>query len=253
MYSHFIGRKIKTNELEGTEASADAEQSEHMNVDLEAAVSNRKNHMHEIDFDNEDDDELRAKAVENASNVIAETRAKAKAFDTQTTNEDDGEELNFQNPTSLGDITIEQPKILACTLKEYQLKGLNWLANLYDQGINGILADEMGLGKTVQSISVLAHLAERYNIWGPFLVVTPASTLHNWVNEISKFLPSFKILPYWGNANDRKVLRKFWDRKNLRYSRDAPFHVMVTSYQMVVADVAYLQKMKWQYMILDEA
>lgn len=28
------------------------------------------------------------------------------------------------------------------------------------QGINGILADEMGLGKTVQSIALLAHLAE---------------------------------------------------------------------------------------------
>jgi len=38
-------------------------------------------------------------------------------------------------------------------LKEYQLKGLNWLATLYEQGINGILADEMGLGK-VKKISV---------------------------------------------------------------------------------------------------
>lgn len=37
---------------------------------------------------------------------------------------------------------------------------MNWLANLYDQGINGILADEMGLGKTVQSIAFLAHIAE---------------------------------------------------------------------------------------------
>jgi SNF2 family DNA or RNA helicase len=35
-------------------------------------------------------------------------------------------------------------------LKTYQLKGMNWLCSLYDQGINGILADEMGLGKTVQ-------------------------------------------------------------------------------------------------------
>jgi len=34
-------------------------------------------------------------------------------------------------------------------LKAYQLKGLQWLDNLYDQGINGILADEMGLGKTI--------------------------------------------------------------------------------------------------------
>ena len=53
-----------------------------------------------------------------------------------------------------------QPSILQGTLKGYQLKGMNWLANLYEQGINGILADEMGLGKTVQSISLLAHLAE---------------------------------------------------------------------------------------------
>lgn len=36
------------------------------------------------------------------------------------------------------------------TLKGYQLKGLQWLSSLYDQGLNGILADEMGLGKTVQ-------------------------------------------------------------------------------------------------------
>jgi len=40
------------------------------------------------------------------------------------------------------------------------LKGLNWLVNLYEQGINGILADEMGLGKTIQSIAFLSYLAE---------------------------------------------------------------------------------------------
>ena len=60
----------------------------------------------------------------------------------------DSDELNFQNPTSLsGPLTIGQPKMLMAQLKEYQLKGLNWLATLYEQGINGILADEMGLGK----------------------------------------------------------------------------------------------------------
>lgn len=251
LYSHFIGRKIKTSELEG--GMADGQLGNALDdgdeaIDLDNTEAN-KNEFHNIDFDNEDDEQLRMKAAQNASNALAETRAKTKEFDDDA----NGEELNFQNPTSFGEITIEQPKILACTLKEYQLKGLNWLANLYDQGINGILADEMGLGKTVQSISVLAHLAENYNIWGPFLVVTPASTLHNWVNEITKFVPQFKILPYWGNANDRKVLRRFWDRKNFRYSKDSPFHVMVTSYQMVVSDVGYLQKMKWQYMILDEA
>lgn len=48
------------------------------------------------------------------------------------------------------------------------LQGMNWLANLYDQGINGILADEMGLGKTVQSIALLGYLAEV----GPVLMRT---------------------------------------------------------------------------------
>ena len=51
----------------------------------------------------------------------------------------------------------------------------------------------MGLGKTVQTISLLAHLAEKYGIWGPFLVVAPASTLHNWQQEIDKFCPRFKV------------------------------------------------------------
>lgn len=251
LYSHFIGSKIKTNELEGTMTDSSLAASSgkrNANIDISKTEAS-KTDIKSIDFDAEDDEHLAMMAAQNASNALKETQQKARAFD----EEDENEELNFQNPTSLGEITIDQPKMLACTLKEYQLKGLNWLANLYDQGINGILADEMGLGKTVQSISVLAHLAERYNIWGPFIVVTPASTLHNWVNEIGRFVPEFKILPYWGNANDRKTLRKFWDRKHLRYGKNAPFHVMVTSYQMVVSDAAYLQKMKWQYMILDEA
>lgn len=68
----------------------------------------------------------------------------------------DSDELNFQNPTSLsGPLTIAQPRMLMAQLKEYQLKGLNWLATLYDQGINGILADEMGLGKACLSSFIM--------------------------------------------------------------------------------------------------
>lgn len=114
----------------------------------------------------------------------------------------------------------------------------------------------MGLGKTIQSISLLAHLAERQNNWGPFLIVTPASTLHNWQQEFARFVPALKIIPYWGSVQDRKVLRStcmpFWTGKKA-VTRDTPFHVMITSYQLIVSDEAFLQKVKWQYMILDEA
>ncbi|KAL0954285.1 hypothetical protein HGRIS_005413 [Hohenbuehelia grisea] len=121
-------------------------------------------------------------------------------------------------------------------LKEYQLKGPNWLATLYEQGINGILADDAGLGKTVQSISLLAYLAETHDIWGPFLVVAPASTLQNWQQELARFVPKLKTLPYWGNVKDRATLRKFWSKKGISFDQDALFHVLITSYQLVTQD-----------------
>jgi len=255
LYSHFIGRKIKTDEIEGT-MSAGGQSQPNPHHDVEVPTDAKRTEISSLDFDSDNEEEIKKAAAANAQSALQDAKERAEQFNSkgelkQVSIDDD--DLNFQNPTSLGDITIEQPKLLSCTLKEYQVKGLNWLANLYDQGINGILADEMGLGKTVQSISVLAYLAETHNIWGPYLVVSPASTLHNWQQEISKFVPDFKVLPYWGNAKDRKVLRKFWDRKQVTYTKDSPFHVLVTSYQLIVADIQYFQRIKWQYMILDEA
>ncbi|KAI0785971.1 SNF2 family N-terminal domain-containing protein [Abortiporus biennis] len=279
LYSHFVGNKLKTAEIEGEGTPVEAPAG--AMVDDTAGDG-----LHDIDFDDDDHTNLHRHAKRNAQEAIAMAKRKAQEFDTQAalerkTNEAlklakgqahirddsteatgsntplvdlDSEELNFQNPTSLtGELTVKQPKMLMATLKEYQLKGLNWLATLYEQGINGILADEMGLGKTVQSISLLAYLAETHDIWGPFLVVSPASTLHNWQQEITRFVPKLKALPYWGNVKDRATLRKFWSKKEISYNEDAPFHVLITSYQLVTQDQQYFQRVKWQYMILDEA
>lgn len=262
LYSHFIGRKIKTDEIErstddvaGPPVQPASQASQYGDLDDNRQAGPATTRFEDLDFDNEDEAVLREAAMNNAQNAIQQAQDRARAFNnTQMSNVNlDEGEMNFQNPTSLGDIEIQQPKMLTVQLKDYQLKGLNWLCNLYEQGINGILADEMGLGKTVQSISVMAYLAEVHNIWGPFLVIAPASTLHNWQQEITRFVPQLKALPYWGNAKDRKVLRKFWDRKHVTYTRDSPFHVLITSYQLVVGDAQYFQKMRWQYMILDEA
>ena len=268
LYSHFIGRKIKTDEVERSTDSADVALSEQttrasapaahtitLPEDL-GKVGAKVTNFEDLDFDAEDETVLKQAAMANAQSAVQEAQDKARAFngeDNQIQAQFDEGEMNFQNPTSLGDVDVSQPKMLTTQLKEYQLKGLNWLVNLYEQGINGILADEMGLGKTVQSISVMGYLAEKHNIWGPFLVIAPSSTLHNWQQEITRFVPDIKCLPYWGNAKDRKVLRKFWDRKHITYTKDSPFHVLITSYQLVVQDTQYFQKIRWQYMILDEA
>ncbi|KAI8137707.1 SNF2 family N-terminal domain-containing protein [Fennellomyces sp. T-0311] len=273
LYSHFIGRKIKADMGDDDEtavaasdtstpapATDDADQQDELDITGEAQS------IDEIDFDEDDEEKLREQARRSAQNALAKQREKTRAFDEGARERrlaaSDASDIamsaaqldtmNFQDPSSMGTEEIKQPSMLMCQLKSYQLKGLNWLANLYEQGINGILADEMGLGKTVQSISLMAYLAEVHNIWGPFLVIAPASTLHNWQQEVSKFVPSFRALPYWGNPKDRKVLRQFWNRKQL-YGRDAPFHVVITSYQLVLTDVSYFQRVKWQYMVLDEA
>ncbi|OAV93520.1 hypothetical protein PTTG_00837 [Puccinia triticina 1-1 BBBD Race 1] len=287
LYSHFVGNKIKTKEAEESEdtagaapAAASAEQSTTISTtsgqkvelaDITQIATTDKD-LGEINFDDDDEFNLHAHAARNALKAVDAAKQRAQAFDhaaaeklaatAPATSQDaqpvtgidiDRDDLNFQNPTMAGDIQVKQPKLLMAELKEYQLKGLNWLANLYEQGINGILADEMGLGKTVQSISLMAYLAEVHNIWGPFLVIAPASTLHNWQQEITRFVPALKPIPYWGSVKDRTILRKFWNRKHLRYDRDAPFHVVITSYQLVVQDEKYFQTLKWQYMILDEA
>lgn len=37
------------------------------------------------------------------------------------------------------------------------------------------------------------------DVWGPFLIISPASTLHNWQQEMARFVPAFKVVPYWGS------------------------------------------------------
>lgn len=69
---------------------------------------------------------------------------------------------------------------------------------------------------------------------------------------MQRFVPEFKVVPYWGSPNERKILRQFWDTKDL-HRKEASFHVVITSYQLIVSDYKYFNRIKWQYMILDEA
>jgi len=76
--------------------------------------------------------------------------------------------------------------------------------------------------------------------------------LYNWQQEVNKFCPSLKVLPYWGALKERKTLRKFFTTNQL-YTKNAAFHVCISSYQLVVSDDKVFNRVCWQYMILDEA
>ena len=209
LYAHFMANKIEQNEDKTEEQ-------------ILQSLDENKATGRLAEIDHYDCEAVKREAYNNASQAVEEHVMKTRAFD---------QEREVKPAPTTTKSARAQAKIFNGTLKQYQLKGMNWLLDLYDQGINGILADEMGLGKTVQALAMLAHIAENYNIWGPFLVITPASTLHNWQQEIAKFIPTFKVVPYWGSPQERKVLRHFWDQTNL-HKKSASFHVVITSYQV---------------------
>ena len=49
--------------------------------------------------------------------------------------------------------TVQPELVTGGKMRDYQLFGINWLIQLFENGMNGILADEMGLGKTIQTVS----------------------------------------------------------------------------------------------------
>ncbi|KAL5008979.1 hypothetical protein ScPMuIL_014560 [Solemya velum] len=249
LYAHFMSRKL-TGE---TEVSRDRILSQLEEGRSKSQFEVEGGVLHDLAGDNYDSEVMKKVALKNAEEAYISHRMKTQVFDDGPKFSASAMSSSLANPLMPSDATENpQPSIFEGKLKAYQLKGMNWLASLYNQGINGILADEMGLGKTVQSVAFLAHLAEVQGIWGPFLIIAPASTLHNWQQEVSRFTPRFKVVPYWGNTQDRRILRKFWDQKCL-HTEEASFHVVVTSYQLVIQDVKYFQRIKWQYLILDEA
>ncbi|KAH6917669.1 SNF2-family ATP dependent chromatin remodeling factor snf21 [Coprinopsis sp. MPI-PUGE-AT-0042] len=139
----------------------------------------------------------------------------------------------------------KQPSILVGgTLKEYQIKGLQWMVSLYNNKLNGILADEMGLGKTIQTISLITFLIEVKRQRGPYLVIVPLSTMTNWSGEFAKWAPAVKMISYKGNPAQRRMLQG-----DLRMGQ---FQVLLTTYEYIIKDRPHLCKIKWVHMIIDE-
>ena len=164
-------------------------------------------------------------------------------------------------------------------LYPYQLEGLNWLRYAWHARRNVILADEMGLGarqriaeirrsdasprhipeiiarrqpsaqtasrrragKTITSVSLVASIVAE-GTRGPFLVIAPLGTLPAWEREFKKWAGDLNAVCYHGTQASRRICRRteFGFFGNL----SGPFkpHVVVTSYEIALADQATLGK-----------
>ncbi|CAG9309931.1 unnamed protein product [Blepharisma stoltei] len=140
----------------------------------------------------------------------------------------------------------EQPKsIVNGVMREYQLEGLNWLLKMNACKVSAILADEMGLGKTLQTISLLSYLILNGET-APSIVLVPKSTLSNWVKEFKHWAPSIQVFEFYGNLEERELLRPKVPRTNT-------YNVLLTTYEIAMAEKTILKGVKWNYVIVDEA
>ncbi|XP_043690577.1 protein CHROMATIN REMODELING 5 isoform X3 [Telopea speciosissima] len=185
-----------------------------------------------------------------AQDAIDEYKAREAAVTVQ------GKMVDFQRKKSKASLRRldEQPEWLrGGKLRDYQLEGLNFLVNSWRNDTNVILADEMGLGKTVQSVSMLGFLQNAQQIHGPFLVVVPLSTLSNWAKEFRKWLPNMNVVVYIGNRASREVCEQYEFYTNKKSGRSIKFDALLTTYEVVLKDKAVFSKIKWNYLMVDEA
>ncbi|XP_055818078.1 probable ATP-dependent DNA helicase CHR12 [Solanum dulcamara] len=147
---------------------------------------------------------------------------------------------------SIQEKVTEQPAMLqGGELRSYQIEGLQWMLSLFNNNLNGILADEMGLGKTIQTIALIAYLLENKGVSGPHLIVAPKAVLPNWITEFSTWAPSIVAILYDGRLEERKALRE-------ELTGEGRFSVLITHYDLIMRDKAFLKKIHWHYLIIDE-
>jgi SNF2 family DNA or RNA helicase len=102
-----------------------------------------------------------------------------------------------------------------------------------------VLADDMGLGKTVQALAATELLRRRKGI-ERVLVIAPASVKYQWKTEIEKF-----------TEMPAQIVDGLLPRRQALYASPAFF--TLTSYELVLKDVRYMQELRPDLIILDEA
>ncbi|XP_041974353.1 ATP-dependent helicase brm [Aricia agestis] len=207
--------------------------------------------LSDSDDSDDDDDEKRERRERNREEKDREKTEEEKAREMikKAKVEDDEYKTEEQTYYSIAhtvhESVTEQASILVNgKLKEYQIKGLEWLVSLFNNNLNGILADEMGLGKTIQTIALVTYLMEKKKVNGPFLIIVPLSTLSNWVLEFEKWAPTVCVVSYKGSPQSRRLVQT--------QMRSTKFNVLLTTYEYVIKDKGVLAKVQWKYMIIDE-
>ncbi len=133
--------------------------------------------------------------------------------------------------------TEEEKKVL----REYQLRGVQWLYNIHKCDLGGILADEMGLGKSIQTIYFFKKLLQEDNS-AKFMIICPTALIYNWLNEFNKFAKDIKVQIITGP----KV-------KRVDFINNSEATVFITSYGTLREDAELYNDKQFKVCAIDEA
>ncbi|MEC4017522.1 DEAD/DEAH box helicase [Streptomyces sp. H27-D2] len=194
------------------------------------------------------DPKLVARAKRRRMEALTPMEALTAALTGQA--ESDGESVPCEAVGALGELVArirdpesrtpaEQPAALKATLRDYQRRGLAWLAEMCELGLGGCLADDMGLGKTVSLLALHLHRQTDPQAAGPTLVVCPASLLGNWQREAEKFAPGTPVRRYHGGERHLDDL--------------APDEIVLVTYGVLRRDRERLAEVDWGLVTADEA
>ena len=65
-----------------------------------------------------------------------------------------------------------------------------------------------GLGKTIQTIALIAFLKEFKHVRGYHLIITPKSTVPNWMKEFKKWCPEMRVINLIATKEHREEILK---------------------------------------------
>ncbi|MFW6248307.1 MAG: DEAD/DEAH box helicase [Bacteroidota bacterium] len=166
----------------------------------------------------------------------------------------------------------QSPAGLNANLRPYQLEGYSWMVNMQKHKFGTCLADDMGLGKTLQTLALLQHdllnkktgnakslpgtkptqlslfgtsedmvQTKEKQVGKPTLIILPTSLVHNWLNEINKFLPDCRVSAFVGTS--RSDFSEFYHEHD----------IILTSYGIIRNDLDVISRYPFNFLILDES
>ncbi|VDD90096.1 unnamed protein product, partial [Enterobius vermicularis] len=136
-------------------------------------------------------------------------------------------------------------------LRDYQLEGVNWMLHAWSKGNSVILADEMGLGKTIQGIAFLSALFHIHDVYGPFLVVVPLSTMAAWQREFENWAYDLNVVTYMGDGTSRDYIRQY--EMFVAGTKRLKVNAVLTTYEILLKDKIFLGAYDWAVLAVDEA